>query len=76
MNHDSILEDWRQYAEQHGDDNLCSIYEVRPAECREYPHTNKPGFTTRTVRHASNALACPAVFWIVEQMRNQGASPA
>ncbi len=57
-----------------GDDNLCTIYDVRPAECREYPHTNKPGFTTRTIGLAGNAQACPAVFWIVEQMRSQAES--
>jgi Fe-S-cluster containining protein len=23
------------------DDNKCSIYEVRPKACREYPHTDR-----------------------------------
>ena len=54
-----------------GDDNLCTIYDVRPAECREYPHTNKPELTTRTMGLASSALACPAVFWVIEEMRKQ-----
>jgi Fe-S-cluster containining protein len=54
-----------------GEDNLCSIYEVRPTDCREYPHTDKEGFVFRTMGHANNALNCPAVFWIVEEMRNQ-----
>ena len=52
-----------------GSDDLCTIYDVRPTGCREYPHTDKVGFTTRTMSQASNALQCPAVFWIVEQMR-------
>ena len=52
-----------------GDDDRCSIYDVRPAVCREYPHTDKEGFTFRTMGVASNALVCPAVFWIVEQMK-------
>ena len=54
-----------------GQDNLCSIYEVRPTDCREYPHTDKEGFVFRTMGHANNALNCPAVFWIVEQMRDR-----
>ncbi len=24
-----------------GDDNLCSIYDVRPKACREFPHTDR-----------------------------------
>ena len=43
----------------------CTIYKVRPTDCREYPHTDKEGFTFRAMGVASNALACPAVFWIV-----------
>ena len=51
------------------EDGRCKVYEVRPRECAEYPHTQKPGFTTRTHGHAANALSCPAVFWIIEQLR-------
>lgn len=54
-----------------GDDNLCTIYDVRPTDCREYPHTDKPGFTTRTSMTAGNTLVCPAVYWIVEKMKDQ-----
>ena len=54
-----------------GNDDRCTIYDVRPAVCREYPHTDKTGFTTRTMLHANNALTCPAVFWIVEQMKRR-----
>ena len=52
-----------------GDDNRCTVYDVRPAACREYPHTDKEDFTFRTMLHANNAKQCPAVFWIVEQLR-------
>ncbi len=54
-----------------GDDNRCTIYDVRPTACREYPHTHKKDFTSRTMLHATNALACPAVFWIVEEMKRR-----
>ncbi len=52
-----------------GTDNRCAIYEVRPASCAEYAHTDKPGFVSRMYAHADNALQCPAVFYIVEQLR-------
>ena len=53
------------------DDGRCTIYEVRPKDCAEYPHTRKREFASRTHLHAANALACPAVFWIIEQMRSR-----
>jgi hypothetical protein len=54
-----------------GTDDRCTIYEVRPDCCRGYPHTDAKGFATRTMSHSANTLVCPAVFWIVEQMRER-----
>jgi Fe-S-cluster containining protein len=54
-----------------GEDNLCKIYDVRPEKCRGYPFTDKPDFVFMTMTHANNALVCPAVFHIVEQMKRQ-----
>lgn len=54
-----------------GADDLCTIYDIRPADCREYPHTDKEGLTCRTMGVANNALVCPAVYWIVEQMKQR-----
>ncbi|HRQ31066.1 MAG TPA: YkgJ family cysteine cluster protein, partial [Saprospiraceae bacterium] len=34
-----------------GENNLCQIYEVRPAACREYPHTDAPGFRHKKKLH-------------------------
>ena len=51
------------------EDGRCAIYEVRPKDCAEYPHTQKPGFSSRTHLHAGNTVTCPAVFWIVEELR-------
>lgn len=50
------------------DDNACSIYEVRPKACREYPHTDQQEFSQNLGLHAQNALYCPAVFHILEMM--------
>lgn len=57
-----------------GADDRCTIYDVRPKACREFPHTDKKGFASRTILHANNTLTCPAVFWIVEQMRKRARS--
>ena len=54
-----------------GEDDRCRIYGVRPTDCREYPFTDKEGFVFRTMGHANRTLTCPAVFWIVEQMRSR-----
>jgi uncharacterized protein len=52
-------------------DNRCTIYELRPVDCADYPHTHKKGFSYRTYMHSGNALVCPAVFYIVERMRTE-----
>ena len=50
-------------------DNRCTIYELRPRNCADYPYTQKKGFTFRTHSIADKSLDCPAVFYIIEQMR-------
>ena len=54
-----------------GADNLCTIYDVRPEKCRGYPFTDKPDFVSMTMTHANNAVVCPAVFYLVEQMKRR-----
>ena len=54
-----------------GDDSKCTIYGVRPEKCRGYPFTDKPDFASRTMNHADNAVVCPAVFYLVEQMKRR-----
>jgi len=50
-------------------DNKCKIYSARPKDCREFPHTNKKGFASRSFMHSANTIECPAVYYIVEQMK-------
>jgi Fe-S-cluster containining protein len=54
-----------------GADSRCTIYGVRPEKCRGYPFTDKPDFASSTITHANNALVCPAVFYLVEQMKKR-----
>lgn len=54
-----------------GADDKCTIYDVRPEKCQGYPFTDKPDFPFSTINHANNAIVCPAVFYLVEQMRRR-----
>lgn len=51
--------------------NECLIYEVRPKACREYPHTDRQEFSKHMRLHAVNATYCPAVFYILEEMKKR-----
>lgn len=52
-------------------DNSCSIYDVRPKACREYPHTNRKKFLQLSNLTLKNTAICPAVFNIVEEMKKR-----
>lgn len=53
------------------EDDKCSIYEVRPTDCQEYPHSNKKEFTTRRNSMTANSEVCPAVYHILERMKKR-----
>ena len=48
-----------------GADNKCSIYEVRPLACREYPHTDRKNMHQILNLTEKNTEICPAVASIV-----------
>ncbi len=47
-----------------GADNYCSIYEVRPKACKDYPHTDRNRMHQILKLTEKNANLCPAVFEI------------
>lgn len=49
-------------------DNTCSIYEVRPKACREFPHTDRKKIYQINHLTIQNAVICPAVFEFVERL--------
>lgn len=49
-------------------DNKCSIYEIRPRACRQYPHTDNFEFSKHLKLHLRNVRYCPAVFHILLEM--------
>ena len=54
-----------------GEDNYCSIYEVRPKACREYPHTDRIKQYQLLKLTEKNLDICPAVFEIVEKIKTK-----
>jgi Fe-S-cluster containining protein len=54
-----------------GADNYCSIYEVRPKACREFPHTDRKKFQQISNLTLQNVAICPAAFNIVEAMKKR-----
>lgn len=50
-------------------DNYCSIYEVCPKACSEYPHTDQTGIHRILHLTLNNTYYCPAVFQIVEKLK-------
>jgi hypothetical protein len=52
-----------------GADNYCSIYEVRPKACREFPHTDRKKFQQISHLTLKNIAVCPAAYNIVEAMK-------
>ncbi|NNE33436.1 MAG: YkgJ family cysteine cluster protein [Winogradskyella sp.] len=52
-------------------DNYCTIYEVRPKACREFPHTDRKKFQQIAGLTMKNVAICPAAFNIVEKMKKR-----
>ena len=50
-------------------ENYCTVYEDRPAACREYPHTDRKRFYQLLDLSYRNTFVCPAVYEIFEQLR-------
>jgi hypothetical protein len=50
-------------------DNLCSVYEDRPAECSGYPYLYEPEFVSRTLGMLERTFACPIVYEVLEDLK-------
>ena len=48
--------------------NMCSIYEIRPADCAGFPHLSKKKWTEYAHVHKQNIDYCPATYKMVEKM--------
>ena len=50
------------------DDNMCSVYDVRPLACKEYPHTDRKNMYQIVELTQKNTEICPAVCNIIENI--------
>lgn len=48
--------------------SVCSVYDVRPRDCREFPHLLKGDFRSRSAATYTNAADCPIVFNVMERL--------
>jgi Fe-S-cluster containining protein len=52
-----------------GKDNYCTIYDVRPKACKEFPHTDRIKQNQLLNLTEKNIEVCPAVFSIIEKIK-------
>jgi Fe-S-cluster containining protein len=51
-----------------GDDNYCSIYEVRPSDCARFPYTDEDVILKRVPLTLKNSTFCPIVYFVLEEL--------
>ena len=51
--------------------NMCTIYEVRPADCADFPHFHKRPAIDYFYIHAQNIEYCPATMLMIEKMKEK-----
>ena len=52
-----------------GEDKECTIYDVRPKACKEYPHTDRIKQHQLLSITQKNVEVCPAVQQIIERLK-------
>jgi len=56
------------------DTNMCTIYEIRPADCAGFPHITKKKMPDYMHVHKQNIEYCPATYKMVEKLKETIAS--
>ncbi len=57
-----------------GNDNYCSIYEVRPSDCSRFPYTDEDVILKRPGITIKNATFCPITYFVLEKLMQQSRS--
>ncbi|MBI9034633.1 MAG: YkgJ family cysteine cluster protein [Bacteroidales bacterium] len=52
-----------------GIDNYCSVYDIRPKACAEYPHTDRVKFQQILELSLKNASVCPVVVDVFDNLK-------
>lgn len=53
-----------------GEDGKCAVEECKPAECRDFPYTDKPERLYSLLNTLSFAEECPVVFEMFERLKD------
>ncbi len=56
-------------------DNLCTIYGVRPDDCAGFPHHDKRPFAEYAGTYRKNINRCPATFRLIERLKEATDAP-
>ena len=51
--------------------NICTIYEFRPADCASYPHLDQRGIVFKLSGIMGNYSVCPIVFNVIEKLKKE-----
>ena len=51
-----------------GQDNYCSIYDVRPSDCERFPYTDEDVLIKRPAITQKNSTFCPIVYFVLEKL--------
>ena len=49
-------------------DNKCTVYEVRPGDCKRFPYTDEDVFIKRPRLTLKNSTFCPIVYFVLEKL--------
>jgi len=53
-----------------GENNYCTIYEVRPSDCQRFPYTDEDIIVKRQALTLKNSTFCPIVYDVLEGLLN------
>jgi len=51
-----------------GPDNACSIYNIRPTDCRRFPYTDEDVLLKRPNITLKNSSFCPITYVVMEKL--------
>jgi uncharacterized protein len=51
-----------------GQDNFCSIYDVRPSDCHRFPYTDEDVIIKRQALTLKNSTFCPITYFVLDRL--------
>ncbi|HTO15135.1 MAG TPA: YkgJ family cysteine cluster protein [Edaphocola sp.] len=53
-----------------GDDNKCTVYDIRPRDCARFPYTDEDVLLKQPNLTIKNTTVCPAMHYVMEKLIN------